>query len=108
MDKLIQQNPLVSPPPSSSSNPSGTGVIHHLSTPLSPSSPLNSSQTHPPHSPSQIYTSPRLAETSEVIVYPSSVSLRVCINKKHFLVDASKKKTRFFLPSSLPHINDKV
>lgn len=76
MEKFIQQNPLISP--SSSSNPSGTSVTNLLSTPLSPplsTPPLNSSQSRP---------LPHLSETSEVIVYPSSVSLRVCINKKHF------------------------
>ncbi len=71
MEKFVQQNPLVSP--------SSTNL---LSTPLSPplsTSPLNSTQSRPPPRNS---ASPRLSETSEVIVYPSSVSLRVCINKK--------------------------
>jgi len=80
MEKLVQKNPLVSP--SSSSNPSGTGVTNLLSTPLSPlltTSPMNSSQSHPPPPPSRNSPSSRLSETSEVIVYPSSVSLRVCI-----------------------------
>jgi hypothetical protein len=84
MEKLVQKNPLVSP--SSSSNPSGTGVTNLLSTPLSPlltTSPMNSSQSHPPP-PSRNSPSPRLSETSEVIVYPSSVSLRVCIKLENF------------------------
>jgi hypothetical protein len=92
MEKLVQQNPLVSPP---SSSPSGTGVTNLHSTPFpfsppSSTSPINSTQSRPP--PRNI-PSPRMSETSEVIVYPSSVSLRVCIN------------TQFFFFS---HINDKV
>jgi hypothetical protein len=76
MDKLIQQNPLLSPP---SSNPSGTDATNP---PLSPLSPSTSTQTRPP--PPIIGTPPRVSETSEVVVYPSSVSLRVSINKKTF------------------------
>ena len=80
MDKLVQQNPLLSPP---SSNPSGTAISNLISTPLSPpsrTSPIHSAQSHP----TQNSASSRLSETSEVVVYPSSVSLRVCINKKRF------------------------
>jgi hypothetical protein len=63
MEKLVQQNPLVS-------------------SPLSPLSPITSTQTH--SIPPKNGKSPRLSETSEVVVYPSSVSLRVSINKKIF------------------------
>jgi hypothetical protein len=100
MEKLVQQNPLASP--STSSNPSGTGGTNPLSTPLSPlltTSPMNSSPSRTRNCPS-----PRLSETSEVIVYPSSISLRVCINKKSF----EEKKNPFFFFFFLPHINDKV
>lgn len=70
MERLVQQTPLMSPP---SSNPSVPGVTHLLTIPLNPS-PTDSSPSHHPIS----FTSPRLSETSEVTVYPSSVSLRVC------------------------------
>jgi hypothetical protein len=80
MEKLIQQNPFASPL-SPLSNPSGIGVRNLLSTPLSPS-PIHSTQ---PPAPPRNCTSPRSSETSEVVVYPSSVSLRVCIHKNIFL-----------------------
>ena len=82
MDRLVQQNPLLSP--LSSPNPAVSGVVNLLSTPLSPpmsTTPLNISQSRPVPS-NRNCTSPRLSETNEVIVYPSSVSLRVCINKR--------------------------
>jgi len=85
MEQLIQQNPLLSP---SSSNPSGTDVTNPISTPLSPplsTSPIISTQFRPARS----------SETSEVLVYPSSVSLRVCMNKKF-----QEKKKNFFFPLS--------
>lgn len=77
MDKLVQENPLLSP--ISSPNANTSGVANLLSTPLSP--PLHTSQQSHSYPTNQNNTSPRLSETNEVIVYPSSVSLRVCINK---------------------------
>jgi hypothetical protein len=75
MEKLIRQNPLLSP----SSIPSGTSVTNLVSTPLI--SPMNS----PQNPPSRNISSSHPGETNEVIVYPSSVSLRVCINMKVFI-----------------------
>jgi hypothetical protein len=49
-----------------------------------------------PHPPSGTLISPRLSETSEITVYPSSVSLRVCIKNKRFFCYTSKKKLFFF------------
>ena len=79
MEHFIAHNPLASPPSntSSTSEPSGGhGVTNLASTPLSPSSAMRSPR------PQRDLTSPRLSETAEVTVYPSSVSLRVCINMK--------------------------
>ncbi|CAF0939448.1 unnamed protein product [Adineta ricciae] len=72
MEHFIAHNPLASPPlnTSSTSEPSGHGVTNLASTPLSPSSAMRSPQ------PQRDLTSPRLSETAEVTVYPSSVSLR--------------------------------
>lgn len=77
MDRFVQENPLLSP--LSSPKPAASGVGNLLSTPLSP--PMSTSQSRPVPS-NRNCTSPRLSETNEVIVYPSSVSLRVCINKR--------------------------
>ena len=77
MEQFLQQNPLVSPPSQSS-----PGITNLGSTPLSPpsvpSSNNSSQSSHPPRDP----TPRRPSETTQVTVYPSSVSLRVCINKK--------------------------
>jgi hypothetical protein len=62
------------------------GVSNLSSTPLSP--PLVTSPIHSPHFQRDL-TSPRPSETTQVTVYPSSVSLRVRIN--------AKKNSFFFL-----------
>lgn len=92
MEHLMAQNPLASPPlnTSSTSEPSGHGITNLGSTPLSPSSAIHSPR------PQRDLTSPRLSETAEVTVYPSSVSLRVCINMKKLNVVFS------------PNINDEI
>jgi hypothetical protein len=97
MEKFVQQNPLVS------SSSGGTGVTNPISTPLI-TSPINSTESSS-HLPPRNFTSPRSSETSEVIVYPSSVSLRVCINNLFFFfVFLTYLKKLFFFS----HINDKI
>jgi len=78
MEPFVRQNPLTSP--LSQSSPTSTpGVSNLSSTPLSP--PLVTSPIHSPHFQRNL-TSPRPSETTQVTVYPSSVSLRVRINAK--------------------------
>ncbi|UJR27852.1 hypothetical protein I4U23_009117 [Adineta vaga] len=76
MEHLLRQNPLTFPPlnSSSTSEPYEIGVNNLLSTPLSPPTKATS-PIHAFH-PQRDLTSPRLSETTEVTVYPSSVSLR--------------------------------
>ena len=76
MEKLVTKNPLVSPPTPHSSGP---GIANIVSTPLSPAS---NNRTHPPVSPSKNPHPTHPSSTSEVVIYPSSVSLRVCFNMK--------------------------
>jgi len=88
MEPYIRQNPLTSPL-SQSSPTSIPGVSNLSSTPLSPplvASPIPSPQFS--HFQRNL-TSPRPSETTQVTVYPSSVSLRVRIN--------AKKNSFFFL-----------
>ncbi|CAF2421997.1 unnamed protein product [Rotaria sp. Silwood2] len=76
MHRLIQQNPFISPQ-SQTSIPDEKGVLSLISTPLSPplvTSTMHSVQSPPP--PPKTSMSPRSSETSEVVVYPSSVSLK--------------------------------
>ena len=87
MQKSAEQNPLISFPlkRSSTSSPGENDMMHLISASSSP--PLHlptmiSSQSSPP--PPRNFISPHQTETNEVVVYPSSVSLKVCINKKEF------------------------
>ncbi|CAF3670300.1 unnamed protein product [Adineta steineri] len=78
MEKFVRQNPLLSPPSysSSTSNPSEMGVTNLISTPLSPPSITSPTTSYSPPPLPRDLTSPRLSETAEVTVYPSSVSLK--------------------------------
>ncbi|CAF0914538.1 unnamed protein product [Rotaria sordida] len=77
--KLVEQKPVMSSHSQSSqtSIPDENEVVNLISTPLSPpltTSTTSSVQSPPP--PPRTCTSPRVSETSEIVVYPSSVSLK--------------------------------
>ena len=81
MKKITEQNPLISSP-SKPLSASENDMMHLIS--ASSSSPLGLSTMTSDQSPPRNFILSGQTETNEVVVYPSSVSLKVCINKRIF------------------------